>query len=274
MKRSLLLKAAVVAASVMMSITSYAGTWVKMGTEWAYTQDYMSFKDGWIQDSGKIYYVDPANKLMVKGWRNIDGIFYLFGTDGALIQDVYGNQYHRDFPNCMSGGYHSPCQNDACRIGADNAYLMNGNIKLNMNYSGNQYWGITENKSTDELSKEVFDLVNAYRIANGKTALKADSTLDDVAMKRAEELSRNYSHMRPDGTKCFTLYKQNGYYYSAAGENIAFGQTSASDVFYTWINSQRHRNNMLGDYDEMGVGVYEANGVYYWTQDYGTKLKI
>lgn len=271
MRRSILINVAVITACIMMAMPAEAGTWVRKGTEWAYTEG-ASYKDGWIQDGGKIYYIDPATKLMVKGWNNIGGILYLFGTDGALIYDISGNLWNGTGVDCAATGSCGAVQNAAGPV-AGNQNQLDGNIKLDMNYSGIQYDIKSGTESYDAMAREVFDLVNAYRIANGREALKYNDTLNEVAMKRSEELSRSYSHMRPDGTKCFTLYKQNGYRYSAAGENIAYGQKTASEVFEAWKQSERHRKNMLGDYEEMGVGVYQANGVYYWSQNFGTVLR-
>ena len=255
----------------MVSAPVNAGTWVMKGTEWAYTEGAVC-KEGWIQDGGKIYYIDPSTKLMVKGWNNIAGVPYLFGTDGALVFDISGNLWSSGGENVSAAGTGVSLQNAVYPAGTDNGNLMDGKIKLDMDYSGNLYADVTETESCDAMAKEVFNQVNAYRIANGKAALKYSSTLNEVAMKRAWELSQNYSHVRPDGTKCFTLYKEKGYRYSAAGENIAYGQATSSGVFEAWKCSDRHRKNMLGDYEEMGVGVYKSNGVYYWAQNFGTAL--
>jgi uncharacterized protein YkwD len=56
--------------------------------------------------------------------------------------------------------------------------------------------------------------------------------------------------------------------YTAAGENIAKGQTTPEQVMNAWMNSQGHRENILNkNYTQIGVGIAKAsNGQYIWTQ--------
>jgi len=54
-----------------------------------------------------------------------------------------------------------------------------------------------------------------------------------------------------------------------AAENVAWSSGS-DDAGKTavdgWINSPGHRRNMLGNYDECGIGVYQHNNRCYLTQ--------
>ncbi|WP_051671664.1 CAP domain-containing protein [Oribacterium sp. P6A1] len=262
MKKSILTCAAVISACLVMSVSAYAGTWLQLGqNNWTYIEDGYSVKTGWISDSNKTYYIDPATNLMVTGWKYIGGVPYLFGSDGALINCFTGgasnmstetliNGFGKTLPLCYGNNYHM--------AGTAAGFGMSGESE-------------TDRKSYEEISGEVYAMVNAYRAENGKNALLLNGTLSGVAMKRAEELSRNYSHIRPDGSRCFTLMKENGYSYIVAAENIAFGQTSSGEAFVTWINSSGHRRNILGDFTEIGIGVYKNNGTYYWVQEFGRK---
>ncbi len=202
----------------IMTLCSYAGTWLQLGQNWAYTADGITFADGWLQDSGKIYYIQPVTKLMVTGWQVIDNIPYYFNSDGSLYVSF-----------------------------------------------------IDTEKSSDELCDDLYNLVNEYRMANGKRPLIKNDILSKVAKERAMELSKKYSHVRPDGTKCFTLFRAKGYDYEKAAENIAYGQMTADYVMQSWLNSEGHLINMLGDYDETGIGVYSVNGTYYWCEDFAKK---
>ena len=59
-----------------------------------------------------------------------------------------------------------------------------------------------------------------------------------------------------------------GIEFSAAGENIAHGQTGADEVMEDWMNSPGHKANIMSDiYNQIGVGAAKAdNGTYYFTQ--------
>lgn len=114
--------------------------------------------------------------------------------------------------------------------------------------------------------REMLELCNQQRRANGKNDFILNNTLCENAAVRAEEISRKncFSHTRPDGTMCFTAVTVN---YMTCGENIAYGTRSASATVTAWMNSPGHKENILSeDFTEAGFGCYEVNGVRYWVQ--------
>ncbi len=257
MKKKIIASGAAIIACIYMSVSVYAGSWLKLGQQWTYIENGMTVKNGWINDSGEIYYVDPETNLMVTGWKYIEGIPYLFGADGALI---YGGEIGNSLGWGGMYGQNGAQAGGQCLI-KEAAEMMGDFSRCSIE---------TKGKSYEELSAELCDRVNACRSERGMSSYAINDTLSKVAMERAEELSRVYSHMRPDGTKCFTLMKEKGYTYRRAAENIAYGQGSVNEVFDAWMNSAGHRKNILGDYREMGIGVYQSNGVYYWVQEFGS----
>ena len=129
----------------------------------------------------------------------------------------------------------------------------------------------TDNTTTDNTQafiEEVVALVNQERAAQGLSALTVDTTLQSAAMVRAEEIVTLFSHTRPDYTSCFTVLQDFEICYTAAGENIAMGQTSPQEVMTAWMNSEGHRANILtAEYTHIGIGYYEdENGYDYWVQ--------
>lgn len=115
---------------------------------------------------------------------------------------------------------------------------------------------------------EVLRLTNEKRMANGLEPLSAFADVQKVCDIRAKEISKVFSHTRPDGTSCFSTLDE--IYWRAVGENIAAGQRSPLNVVTAWWNSPGHKANMLGeDYDHMGVGYYyKGNSKYgkHWVQ--------
>ena len=105
--------------------------------------------------------------------------------------------------------------------------------------------------------------------------LTYDYDLEEIAMQRAAEIAVLYSHTRTNGTSCFTIETEYGYYCVAVGENIAAGYTSAASVFAAWqeadedYDGQGHRRNMLSsDYTRVGIACVEYQGYYYWVQEF------
>ncbi len=114
---------------------------------------------------------------------------------------------------------------------------------------------------------DVLALVNSERAAAGLPALTLDSKLCSLADIRAKETVQSFSHTRPNGTSCFTVFRENGVSYRNAGENLAYGQNSAKAVMNAWMNSSGHRANILGrNFGKIGISCYISGGRKYWVQ--------
>ncbi len=117
---------------------------------------------------------------------------------------------------------------------------------------------------------QVIALCNQARAQAGLSPLTKSEALCSVSVIRSNELVRAFSHNRPDGRSCFTVYDEHGIGYGYAGENIAAGQHSAQEVVNAWLNSAGHRRNIMNaNYHKIGVGLVVQQGTiyeYYWTQ--------
>ena len=123
------------------------------------------------------------------------------------------------------------------------------------------------NQSSNSSVNEVLRLVNQYRNQSGLASVALDSALCNAADIRAKETKSLFSHTRPDGRSCFTVLSDLGISYRGAGENIAYGQRSASEVMTAWMNSEGHRANIMNpSFTKLGVGVFTSGGTIYWSQ--------
>ena len=115
---------------------------------------------------------------------------------------------------------------------------------------------------------ELIELVNAERAKVGVGALVVTAELYAAALKRAEELSVDFSHYRPDGSVCFTVFSEFGISSSARAENIAGNFRSPEQVFHAWMESEGHRNNIMNaSYTKLGAGIFtDSDGKFYWVQ--------
>lgn len=139
-------------------------------------------------------------------------------------------------------------------------------------------------------ARTMFAMINDFRTGKDAWAWNSDNTekvsytglskltydyeLEKIAMQRAAEIAVSYSHTRPNGRSCFTLY--NSYY--TCGENIAAGYnayTTAAEVFKGWQETdkdyagQGHRRNMLNSwFTAVGIGHVYYNGCHYWVQEF------
>lgn len=114
---------------------------------------------------------------------------------------------------------------------------------------------------------EVIRLVNVERANAGLAPLAKNETACQAAQVRASEIGVSFSHTRPDGRSCFTVFEEFGIRYTTSGENIATGYSTPEAVVKGWMNSPGHRANILNEnFDEIGVGVKNVNGSMQWVQ--------
>lgn len=118
--------------------------------------------------------------------------------------------------------------------------------------------GISSNISTQDL----LVLTNQRRSENGLPPLSFNAQLSNAASAKASYMfEKNFwAHVAPDGTTPWYFIKNAGYSYLYAGENLARGYNSSSDVINAWMASPTHRDNMLSsNYKEVGFAVATGN---------------
>jgi uncharacterized protein YkwD len=127
----------------------------------------------------------------------------------------------------------------------------------------------TTNPSNKNFADEVLRLVNVERAKAGLSAYTTNSAISAAANKRAQEISKSFSHTRTNGTSFSTVLTEYGVSFRTAGENIAYGQKTPQEVVTGWMNSPGHRANILNaNFNKIGIGVYQSGGVIYWTQEF------
>lgn len=139
----------------------------------------------------------------------------------------------------------------------------------NMIYPG-QVINIPNIDDVKAIESEVARLVNVERAKAGLPALTINWEVSRVARYKSQDMiNKNYfSHQSPTYGSPFQMMENFGIRFTAAGENIAYGQRTPQEVMNAWMNSSGHRANILSSsYTQIGVGVAKAsNGTLYWTQ--------
>ncbi|MCC9739199.1 CAP domain-containing protein [Streptomyces sp. MNU89] len=114
-------------------------------------------------------------------------------------------------------------------------------------------------------------LVNRERREAGCSPVTADPVLADLARAFSRDMAERdfFAHTDPDGTTPWDRAGRLGIE-GLGGENIARGQTTAEAVMEAWLDTPRHRANILNcDYRTLGVGAHFGDGGPWWTQDFG-----
>lgn len=120
-------------------------------------------------------------------------------------------------------------------------------------------------------TSSVLNLVNQSRAGNGLGALTYNYQLESSAQGHTNwmAVAQNLTHGTTD--EMVQRIRNAGFSGSPIGENIAWGQSSPSQVMDAWLNSPPHRANILDSrYQYLGVGcVLDRYGKYWWTQNFG-----
>ncbi|MFI9253907.1 CAP domain-containing protein [Streptomyces sp. NPDC053069] len=117
----------------------------------------------------------------------------------------------------------------------------------------------------------IVQLVNAERAKAGCRPLTLNTALTKAAQDHSADMAahQNMSHTGSDGSAPGDRITAAGYDWSAYGENVAYGYSTADEVMAGWMSSPGHRANILNcSFQQIGVGLAQPGS--YWTQDFGT----
>lgn len=122
-------------------------------------------------------------------------------------------------------------------------------------------------KDSSQFAEQVLDLVNQERSKAGLSSLSMSEELSNMAMVKAQDMYNNnyFDHNSPTHGSPFDMMKEFGITYNTAGENIAKGQTSPTQVMKDWMNSPGHKANILNNgYTQIGISYYNNA----WVQEF------
>jgi uncharacterized protein YkwD len=130
-------------------------------------------------------------------------------------------------------------------------------------------FGDCQAKSAADFEQSMFDLINQERQKAGVPLLTLNENLNSAARQHSADMSceGHFSHVGSSGSTPFDRIKEQGYVFSAAGENIFAGDGTfftPEQALKAWLNSSSHRATMLREhYSEVGIGVVYTPGSQY-----------
>lgn len=122
---------------------------------------------------------------------------------------------------------------------------------------------------------KIASLVNEIRGKNSLKPVEIDPYLTQIAIIKAKDMvKRNYfEHYSPFYGNPWDLATLFDYEYSSFGENIARNYSTPEAAVNAWMNSPKHRANILKEnYSFMGIGIEKTiSGKYYIVQHFSDK---
>ena len=98
--------------------------------------------------------------------------------------------------------------------------------------------------------------LNQTRKQHDLPALAYNAKLQNSACYKATEIleNNNWAHQNADGTETWVWFDKAGYEYLRAAENLAKNYKTDADMIQAWLDSPKHRENLLSDkYIEQGL---------------------
>jgi uncharacterized protein YkwD len=118
-------------------------------------------------------------------------------------------------------------------------------------------------------AQELYYLVNSERAAHGLGPVGWHDQLGGLAQGWSEYMAGggSFTHQNLDAV----LNSPAGSGFSALGENIIRGGCglSAQQLHQSWMGSPVHRDNILGNFTVVGIGVACNGSQVYATEDFG-----
>jgi hypothetical protein len=107
-------------------------------------------------------------------------------------------------------------------------------------------------------SDDIATLVNQERWAQGLPGLLRNADLDAVAAAWAQQLGASGTLAHNPNTP-----NQIPAGWRSWGENVGQGYGSGAAMHQGWMDSERHRENVLGDFTDLGVAFIAAGGTWW-----------
>lgn len=139
-------------------------------------------------------------------------------------------------------------------------------------------WMSSEWMVSTILPAVIVEETNHERADTALPPLRRNALLDQAAALKAAHMAEEeyFAHFSPDGISPWYWFDTVGYPFIHAGENLAVYFTDSKEVVEAWMDSARHRENILDErFQEIGIGV--AKGTYrgyetvYVVQLFGTQ---
>jgi len=114
----------------------------------------------------------------------------------------------------------------------------------------------------DVVQSTLIQYTNEERESLGLSALKENPVLTEAAYLKAKDmLEKDYfAHYSPEGVSPWYWFKNVGYKYKIAGENLAIGFLDSAEVNQAWLDSPSHKANIINpSFKEMGIAVLAGN---------------
>lgn len=139
-----------------------------------------------------------------------------------------------------------------------------------------QHLVIRSGQAAAVVSAVLVDLANGDRVSQSLGTLRINPLLTTAAQAKADDMAAKsyFAHTSPKGKDSWYWFKEAGYAFTYAGENLAVDFSDSVDVESAWMNSPTHRENLLDPhFTEIGIalaqGTFNGHATTFVVQMFG-----
>lgn len=123
----------------------------------------------------------------------------------------------------------------------------------------------------DQLVDDILSYTNKARAKKGLKALVMKDGLNRIAAGHSRNMATGKVPFSHDGfSDRYAEAKKEFSGLNSFAENVSFGPSTGKEVVDGWMGSKHHKENILGDFTSIGIGVAsDKNGRNYFTQVFG-----
>ncbi len=134
---------------------------------------------------------------------------------------------------------------------------------------------IAQASSIAEMERTIFSRLNEYRASKGLPPLVWNDEIAKQARDHSRDMAKKIIPFGHQGFEQRAKALNNSVQSRGTGENVAWVMSRrdpAGQAVEAWIKSQKHRDNIEGNFSMTGIGIgLSAMGEYYFTQDFVRK---
>lgn len=117
-----------------------------------------------------------------------------------------------------------------------------------------------------KLEADILSLVNSYRESKGLALLEINEFVKGEALTHSTRMAQGKTPFSHQGYDDRFKKIEAKYKVSEGSENVAYGPNSAYKIVENWLQTDRYKENLEGNYNYTGIGVAATgNGAFYVT---------
>lgn len=245
-----------------------ATDWLKQNNNYYFLNSFGDMATGWKLIRNKWYFFNDSGIMFSKKWTYYKNKWYFLKENGNMATDQFVDNYYLKSDGTMAVSESIDIFVTSQKATFDsNGKAIYTSIFDNVDNTDKKYVIYNQNNKAleitghfdNELSNQLIDILNEYRVKNKLPKLSINKELMRAANLRATEIVLISEHTRTNDKSFDTainLSLTNGL--NNFDENIGIGYTTVKELIYDWSKNPKTNFNLLNSkHTNAGVGMFK-----------------